>query len=481
MSISKKYSLSKPFQFFEELSLIPHGSGNMVGISNYCKDFAEERGLKVIQDEDLNLLIFKPATPGYEDVDTLILQGHMDMVCEKTADSNFDFEKDGLELESDGVNIWAKNTTLGADNGIAIAMGLAIMDDNSIEHGPLEFIFTVDEENGLNGAKSIDLTPLKGRKLINLDSEEDYMILTSCAGGAVVQGNVEMVLEEARGISYSLVLEGLKGGHSGMEIHKELGNSNILMGRILDFINQNIDLKIIGLAGGKLDNVITSRTESKLLVNSSEEECFVNSVKEIELLLQNELELGAPDLKIVLTKLSEKSEVVIDEKSKITVLNALMNLPNGVQHMSLGIEGMVETSLNLGVMELSGTNFKFEFSIRSSKETAKQHLVRRVVVFTEYLGGIAQVLGGYPGWEYRVDSPLRDMVAKVYEECFDIKPEIGAIHAGLECGLLSDKIENLDCISIGPNLKDVHSVNEIMEIASVEKIWKLVLGVLKNK
>lgn len=481
MSITMKYNLSKPFHFFEEFSKIPHGSGDMERISNYCKNFAEERGLKVIQDKDYNLLIFKEATAGYEDHDTIILQGHLDMVCEKVPGSEFDFKNDSLILESDGIDIWAKGTTLGADNGIAIAMSLAIMDDSEMSHGPLEFIFTVDEENGLNGAKSIDLSPLKGKKLINLDSEEDSTILTSCAGGAIIQCLLPMVRTEVAGYAYELVIDGMKGGHSGIEINREHGNSNVLMGRVLDLLDDIITLNVVAAVGGKVGNVITSHTRTNLVVKTKDVEKFESRVQWIETLLKKEMELSAPDLSINFNKGEMTTEDVLDGHSKEIMLNSLMNLPNGVQSMSLSIDGMVETSLNMGVLNLDGEYLEVLFSVRSSVGSAKEQMLRKITSLIEFMGGKTSILSAYPGWEYRVDSPLRDMVASVYESTFGNKPHIGAIHAGLECGLLSDKVEDLDCISIGPNLRDVHSVKEIMNIASVEKVWKLLLGVLSFK
>lgn len=481
MSITKKYNLSAPFHFFEEFSKIPHGSGNMEGISNYCKEFAEVRGMRVIQDKDYNLLIFKEATSGYENEDTIVLQGHMDMVCEKVPGSDFDFSNDSIQIESDGVNIWANGTTLGGDNGIAIAMSLAIMDSENMPHGPLEFIFTVDEENGLNGAKSIDLSPLQGRKLINLDSEDDTTILTSCAGGANVQCMLPVERVNVSGLLFELVIDGMKGGHSGIEIAKEHGNSNVLMGRVLDLLDDHVELHILEASGGKVGNVITSYTTAKILVKSEQELKFTEAIERVEQMLKKEFVLAAPELLIKAEKIEETSKECMNGRSKEVMINALMNLPNGVQAMSLGIPGMVETSLNMGIMELSSNNLEILFSVRSSVSTAKEQMVRRITSLVEFMGGKTSVLSQYPAWEYRVDSPLRDMVAKVYLDIFGIDANIGAIHAGLECGLLTDKVEGLDCISIGPNLKDVHSIKESMNIESVEKVWKLLQGVLATK
>lgn len=481
MSVLEQFNLSAPFHYFEEISKIPHGSGDMERISNYCKKFAEDRGHRVIQDEDFNILIFKDATPGYENVDTIILQGHMDMVCEKVAGSNFDFKKDSLELDTDGINIWAKGTTLGADNGIAIAMCLAILDDKNMQHGPLEMIFTVDEENGLNGAASVDLSSLKGKKMINLDSEEDHMILTSCAGGAVIFGNVTGTFEGCQGMEYTLVLEGLKGGHSGIEIHKELGNAHVLLGRVLHHLDKQVTLNIITAQGGTLPNVIPNRAEVRILIQENQEVLFLAQVKEIESIIQNELMLNEKDFRITITKGGKIEEKTLTSSSKQNLLNGLMNFPSGVQHRSLSIEGLVETSLNMGVFHMKDGVITYGFNIRSAKESAKKYLMDRLTSMIEFMDGEAVLDGEYPGWEYRVESSLRDMAVEVYRETFHKEAEIGAVHAGLECGLFMDKIKDLDCISIGPNLKQVHSVNESMEIASVERVWKFLQNILATQ
>lgn len=485
MSIFKEYNLSTPFKFFEEFSMIPHGSGDMEQISNYCKKFAEDRGHGVIQDNDLNIIVFKEASPGYEDVDTIILQGHLDMVCEKVAGSNFDFKKDSLKLMTDGINVWADGTTLGADNGIAIAMMLAILDDKTMAHGPLEMIMTVDEENGLNGAASVDLSSLKGKKLINLDSEEDHMILTSCAGGVTLECEIPITTRRESGATYELVVEGLLGGHSGIQINEGLANAHQILGRVLLALDEQVDIKILGVLGGKTANVIPNRATVSFFVEEDEDSMNQMDVEHLVELMSYEIgnELIKDSGVRITVEYSKKTEefYVYDDESKNKLINLLVNGPNGVQKMSESIEGLVETSLNFGVLSADEKGINFVYSIRSSVESSKLYLLERSKYFVESLGGTSEVKNQYPGWEFKADSKLREYMIMAYEKCFGETPEIGAIHAGLECGLLASKIKGLDCVSIGPNLKDVHSVKEIMEVASVEKVWIWLQEVLKTK
>lgn len=479
MSILKGYEPKEPLRFFEELCAIPHGSRNMKEISDYCVEFAKERGLEVIQDSYYNVIITKEATEGYEEQDTIILQGHMDMVCEKVVGSDFDFMKDGLILETDGEWIWAKDTTLGGDDGAAIAISLAILDAKDIPHPKIEAVFTVDEEIGLLGAQAIDLSVLTGKKLINIDSEDDSQVLTSCAGGTFLEGRIPLVYEEAEGLEYVIELKGLLGGHSGAEIHKGRGNSNQLMGRILLALNEYVE--IVDVHGGNANNVIPSHTTCVVLVKDEYEPAMLEALKSIEAEIQDEYILTDSGLHVLATANVKKSAKVCDARSKLLLMCTLMNLPNGIQSMSAAIPGLVETSLNMGVCMVEDNELVVVYNIRSSKETAKQYLKKRTIAMVESLGGQTSEKGDYPGWEYKIDSVLRDTVVKVYTKIFDKEPLITAVHAGLECGLFGKKIEGLDCVSVGPNLEDIHSFNERMEIASVERIWKLILGVLAEK
>lgn len=472
----------EPLRFFEELCMIPHGSGNTKAISDYCVSFAEERNLQVIQDDWNNIIIIKEATSGYENEEAVIIQGHLDMVCEKTEDSDFDFLQDSLELETDGEWIWAKNTTLGGDDGIAIAMALAVLDSKKLSHPRIEAVFTVDEEIGLLGAAAIDLSMLTGKKLINIDSEDDTQILTSCAGGIFLEGTIPVSHVTSVGVEYELTLKGLLGGHSGAEIHKGRGNSNVLMGRILFAVSEVVD--IVTVNGGNAHNVIPSQTIARVVVSKGYEQAMLKKLAAVIKEIQKEyviadggvyLEFKAMDSEIA------NDVAVLDEKSKMILVNTLMNLPNGIQSMSMAIPGLVETSLNLGVLSMTAEHILLKYNIRSSVESAKYYLGNRTVAMIEMMGGTGQINGDYPGWEYLVYSPLREQVVKVYTKVFGKEPIIGAIHAGLECGLFASKIEDLDCVSIGPNLMEIHSVNERMEVSSAEKIWKLLIMVLEQK
>lgn len=479
MEILSGYEPKAPLRFFEELCAIPHGSKNTKAISEYCVQFAKKRGLDVIQDDMNNVIITKKATPGYENEVGIIIQGHLDMVCVKTVDSNIDFMQDGLVLETDGSILWAKDTSLGGDDGIAIAMALAVLDADDIKHPQIEAIFTVDEEIGLLGAQYIDLSSITGKRLINIDSEDDSQILTSCAGGTFIEGVIPVKRVAYTGVEAILELKGLQGGHSGAEIHKERGNSNALMGRVLYHLKDLIE--ICEVNGGTATNVIPSRTVSTILFHKSNAEVVQQNLQDIVEVLKKEYIIAEPNISLTLTINSENTRAVIDEESKRFLLNALMNLPNGVQARSLAIADLVETSLNLGIFNTMEDRMVLNYSIRSSVESAKEYLVERISVMVELMSGSTEVKGDYPGWEYRLDSPLRDSMIKVYTDLFGKEPIIAAIHAGLECGLFSAKIEDLDCVSIGPNLHDIHSVNERMELASVSRIWDLLLGVLKMK
>ena len=482
MRVLENLKPEKVFFFFEEIAGIPHGSGNVQALSDYCVEFAKERGLWVKQDEMGNVIIRKEASAGYENEDILILQGHIDMVCEKTIESDIDFAKDGLKLCTDGKMLWADGTTLGGDDGIAVAYAMAVLDDKTLKHPMLEVIFTVDEEIGLLGAAGLDMTELKGRKLINLDSEEEGILWTSCAGGLSLECEIPMEYEEKTGILCEIDLSGCKGGHSGTEIHKGRLNSNKGMGRLLDALEQNGDCEIVSLEGGTKDNAIPRFTNGKILVKD------VETAKAVALQVQQELRgeyAGKEDeLVIVIKTVSGQTEsaTCLTKNSKGKVINALMNMPDGVQAMSADVEGLVETSLNMGVMKLKESGiFEMHFAIRSSKETAKMYLTRRCIALVELMGGECKIYGNYPGWEYRRESSLRDTFVTVYEKLYGKKPVCEGIHAGLECGLFAGKVADMDCISLGPNMYDVHTAQERLDVESVARTWDLLLEVLAYK
>jgi len=478
MAVLSHLEPKRVFEIFEDICRVPHGSGNIWQVSNYCADFARQRGLEFIQDELGNVIIFAPGTPGYEQAEPVILQGHMDMVCVKTPDCPLDLTKDGLELYVDGDYVRAKNTSLGADNGIAVAMALAIIDSPELAHPPIEALLTVDEETGLFGAAGVDLTPLKGNKLINMDSEEEGVFTVSCAGGVRVNCVLPVEWEETALTACGVSVEGLLGGHSGIEINKGRGNANKLMGRVLAAVEAKTAVQLAELEGGTADNVIARACKAVVCV--ADFEAAAAAAAEVEAVLRAELADTDPGVRVVVEKLAEAPAKAVTAADTAKLVRALQALPQGVQAMSKSIEGLVQTSLNMGQLNLKEDAAEIRFSLRSSVTAEKADLLRQVEGVIVGEGGSITTDGDYPAWEYREDSPLRDLFIQVYTDQYGKAPKVEAIHAGLECGLLSGKRPALDCISIGPDLQAVHSVDEKLSISSTQRVWKLVLEVLKR-
>lgn len=481
MRVCEQLEPKKVFAYFEDICQIPHGSRNTKAISDYCVSFAESHGLKFIQDEDNNVIIFKDASPGYEGSEPIIIQGHLDMVCEKESGTDIDFEKDGLRLYVDGDFLKAEGTTLGGDDGIAVAYALAILDDDSLCHPPLEIVFTVDEEIGMLGAETMDLSMLKGRKLLNIDSDVEGVFLTSCAGGLQATCEIPVSRIQAEGVSYEVKICGLQGGHSGSEIDKEHGNAIRLLGRALDTLNKDVPFAIEHIEGGLKDNAIPREATAVVLVESEEagEELCANAGA-LEQTLQKEFSVSDPGIKVSCHKLEKGIKPVLHGKSASKILFFLRMMPNGVQNMSMDIAGLVETSLNAGIMRLTEDTFTVCFAVRSSVTSRKRDIADCLTFLTEFLGGEITVGGDYPAWEYKADSAMREIMAETYRSLFGEEPKIEAIHAGLECGLFSGKIPDLDCISFGPNNYDIHTPKERLSISSTEKIWKLIVEFLKR-
>lgn len=469
------------FKFFEEICGIPHGSGNMGRISDYLVDFARKRNLEVIQDELKNVIIIKEAAPGYEDAEPVIIQGHMDMVAVKKADCDIDFSKDGLDLRVDGDYIYAEGTSLGGDDGIAVAYGLALLDAEDILHPRLEVVITTDEEIGLLGAGGIDLSMLKGRTLINLDSEDEGIFLTSCAGGGRVECRIPVTFENRTGAGYEISLEGLLGGHSGVEINKERGNANVLLGRILTAALKEADVSVVSMGGGIADNVIAKEAKAVVVVEKEDCKAFEECVSNLEKAVQGELSTKDPGVRIRLTTLEEKEYRALSRESMKKAAAGLFLMPGGVQAMSAEIDGLVQTSLNLGILSMDEEAVCLDFSVRSSVKSEKEMLVAKIESLAGLLGGTAEVSGEYPAWEYKKDSRIRGIMVDVYREMYGKEPVIEAIHAGLECGILSVKAPGLDCISLGPDMLDIHSVQEKLSISSTKRVWEFLLEVLKRK
>lgn len=466
--------------YFEEICAIPHGSGDIVKISNYLVDFADSHHLKCEQDDLGNVVIYKPATAGYENAPTVILQGHMDMVCEKRPDVEHDFTKDGLKLSVENGYISANGTTLGGDDGIAVAYGLALLESTDIPHPALEVVITVDEEIGLLGADGLDCSILNGKCMINLDSEAEGSIWVSCAGGGTAESHLPVQRGEAEGEKVQVKIHGLLGGHSGAEIDKNRANANILMGSYLYALKKYVDFEIISLEGGTKDNAITRECNAQLLIAAEEMDALKTFSDEWQSKLREEYTGSDENITITVTDCGSSKEWVLFPGSREKVLFFLNQIPFGIRKMSGSIEGLVETSSNLGVMKLEENEFYVCNSVRSSVGSAKMVLLDKIEHLTEFLGGEFVTNGMYPAWEYRKESPLRDKMVAVYEEMYGKKPEVVAIHAGLECGLFYEKIKGLDCVSVGPNMKDIHTSEELLDIASTERVWKYLLKVLES-
>lgn len=465
------------FRFFEEICSIPHGSGNVDLLSDYLVAFAKERGLSWRQDAMKNVIISREASPGYEKKEGIILQGHMDMVAVKKPDCAIDMRTQGIKVMVDGDYICAEDTSLGGDDGIAVAYALAILDDDSLPHPHLDVVITVDEEVGMDGAKALDLSDVRGTRLLNLDSEEEGYFLAGCAGGASVKHTFPVIWTERKGTLYTCKICGLMGGHSGGEIHKERGNANSLMGRLLQRFSEAADIGISALEGGLADNAIPREAVLRFVASEQERE-LEQAAKEFEKELQAELAAKDPGVRIEMTREGEEVCRCLSAACGEKVREFLLLLPNGVQAMSADMHGLVQTSLNNGIMKLDEKEFSVVTSVRSSVASEKQALITKVTTLTKVLGGSVEITGDYPGWTYRKESPFRDLCVKVYEEMYGKKPVIQAIHAGVECGILLEKRPDLDCISLGPDMRDIHTTEEKLSISSAKRVWEYVCRVL---
>ena len=464
------------FRFFEELCAIPHGSSNTKAVSDWLMDFARERGLEAYQDGLNNVIIIKEATSGYESAEPVILQGHMDMVCEKAPGCAKDMEKEGLDLAVDGDAVYAEGTTLGGDDGIAVAMALAILDADDIPHPRLEAVFTVDEEIGMLGATALDVSMLRGRRMLNLDSEEEGVFTVGCAGGNLTQCTLPLTRAPYAGKALTVTVGGLRGGHSGAEIDKGLGNANMLMGRLLYAASRKAELRLVEVNGGLKDNAIPRETVATLV--TTDPEAVLAVCRELDAQLKNEYRTTDPN--VFVTAAESTASLPMDDDTTRRVLCFLTCAPNGIQAMSADMPGLVQTSLNLGILKTEKDAVIASFCVRSSIDGQKQMLVERLTCMTEAFGGTVEVFGDYSGWEYRPDSPLRELLVEVFTQQYGHAPRIEAIHAGVECGIFSGKLPGLDCVSMGPDLTEIHTCREKLYISSVQRLWTMVLETLKR-
>ena len=465
------------FSYFEQLCAIPHGSGNTKMISDFLVAFAKEQGLRYVQDEHNNVIIFKDGSKGYEDHPTVILQGHIDMVTEKDPDCPIDMQTEGLDITHDGEYVFAKGTTLGGDNGIAVAFAMALLADKDAVHPPLEVLLTVDEEIGMLGADAADLSMLKGRTLINMDSEEEGIFTVSCAGGVSTVTTLPVQRHAVYGPCIRLSVDGLQGGHSGVEIHKNRANANKVMGELLSRVQKVMPLCLTSFSGGSKDNAIP-RSCTVTAVMLGMDPAPINEIIEN---LQQEIRAQYDEPEAVITgeNIDALGGNALSTEETAKVIAMLCAVPNGVQEMSKDIAGLVQTSLNLGIAKL-GESFEMVISVRSSVNAEKLALVERLEELAKFHGAEFGCNGDYPAWEYKADSRLRDTLVNIYRRMFQTEPQVVAIHAGLECGLLSEKLPGLDCISIGPNMYDIHTSRERLHIASAQRTWEFVQQILKE-
>lgn len=468
------------FYYFQEICGIPHGSGNTKEISDYCVRFAKEHGLEYYQDELNNVIIIREAAPGYESHRPYVIQGHLDMVCEQEKGRNMDFANEGLELYEEKGFLKARGTTLGADDGIAVAYMLALLEKEDLKSPRIEAVFTTEEETGMDGAKGIDLSPLQGKDMLNLDSEEEGIFLCGCAGGLVGACDFDLAFRSEKGMSVNLTVGGLEGGHSGSEIDKEHGNAILLLGRVLRELRNKCPLYLEKLKGGVKNNAIPREAKASFLISPQDRDLCVEYAGELENTLKQEYKNTEKDLHILLEFKEVSVREVLEPQCQQRILDFLYLAPNGVQHTNTDIRGLVETSLNAGIMESDRQRFHISFSIRSSVKSRKELVSRKLKCLAEALGGHYTATGDYPAWEYRSQSPLRENMCSVYEELFGEKPQITVIHAGLECGLFAEKIPDLDCVSFGPQIDDIHTPREKLSIKSTEKIWEFLIRFLEK-
>lgn len=472
--------MSSIFTYFEEISNVPRCSGNEKGISDYLVSFAKKHNLEVIQDDVYNVIIKKPATQGFENAPGVILQGHMDMVCVKTKDKVHDFTKDPIKLKYMDDMVYADGTSLGADNGIAVAMAMAVLTDENAKHPFLEVIITVDEESGMTGAKNINPDYITGKTMINLDSEEEGKLLVSCAGGlrtAIdVDGDWENASSESK--NFTIRVNGLLGGHSGIDIDKERGNANKILGRILSDIYSKAAFGLAHLAGGSKDNVIPSEAEATILISLDKLHIIEEKIIKWNKILKNEYKVSDPDVTVTL----EEPTTIYKKVSSVTeeVLNLLVAVPNGMQAMSTSIDGLVESSSNLGVLTTTEKGFRLTFSIRSSVSSRKDRIKEQIKAIAKLSGVDFVANSEYPSWEYNPNSEIREICIRVYNEMYGKEPEIVAFHAGVECGLFGEKFPDLDMISMGADAFDAHTTNEHVSISSTNRTYEYLLAILEQ-
>lgn len=461
-------NLKSVMHYFEEISSIPRGSGNTDRICDYCVNFAKEHDLKYYRDEHNNCIIEKSSGSG----ESVILQGHIDMVCEKTEDCTVDMENEGLRLKNDGEYIWADKTTLGGDDGIAVAMILAILASDDLTLPPIYAVLTSDEEIGMLGAQAIDMSGVRAKRLINIDSEEEGVFTVGCAGGCTAVCGIPVDRHLAEGDVYTIKIGGLTGGHSGTEINRGRLNAINLLCRVL----KDADAEISRIEGGGKDNAIAVSAFAEVIGGDN----ILSLGERFEKIFSAEAPYEDKNVYVKTEKVGRNTFSVLDKSSSERAVNMLISLPNGVQTMSTEIDGLVRTSLNMGILKTESDNVSVSFCVRSMLGSEKKMLLDKIDAVAGAFGGDVKISGDYPAWEYSGDSRLCRIMTDVFRKQYKKEPKIEAIHAGLECGLFCGKIENLECVSIGPDISDIHTPKEKLDIKSTERVWNFLLDVLEQ-
>jgi len=481
MNVLDHLGCDKVFYYFEAICDIPHGSFHEKALSDYIVAFAKERGLYCRQDARHNVVVKKPGTAGFEKSPALIIQGHIDMVCEKNADTEHDFLTEPLKLYIDGDDIKARGTTLGADNGIAVAYMLALLDAEHIEHPPLECVFTVEEEIGMGGATDLDAFDLEGRRFLNMDTEEEGYLMVSCCGGRRMRMYLpaERVAAPANKKTFALRIRGLKGGHSGADIHLQRASANVLMGRLLLELREKIGYDLVKVNGGNMDNAICREAEAILMIDPAKEAETKELLSEIQKVFWDEYKDRESDILMTMEE-AEGAVKVLTAEVRDHIIALLKLLPYGVQTMDTNMEGLVESSSNIGIVRTEEDHIFIDNAVRGSVESRKEAICKKIEVLGALCGAKVVGVNDYPGWVYNPDSELLKIFKEAWTEKFGVEPKVVAIHAGLECGLFAKKIPGLDLISLGPDMHDVHTPDERLSISSTIRVWEYLKDVLKK-
>ena len=476
MSNLKDIEPQDVFHWFYELNQIPRCSGNEKRISDFLVSFAKERNLEVYQDEIYNVIIKKQASEGYETSAPVIIQGHMDMVCISGEGSNHDFTKDPIEMIVEGDIMRANNTTLGGDDGIAVAYGLSILDSKTLKHPPIELLITTNEETGMDGALSLTNKHLSGKILLNIDSEEEGIFLVSCAGGANKITTFKIEKEEKKEKGLEIIVSGLKGGHSGMEIIKQRANAIKLLGRILGQCNEEFNIRLSGIAGGTKHNAIPG--DARAVISTNDTKGVTGYIENLAKDLKEEYRVEDSGLSVEV-KEAQVEEVYAKGLSD-DIIDYILMVPDGVQYMSKDIQGLVQTSLNNAIIEEADGHVQITASVRSASSSSLREILDILTVIARRTNAVTDERNSYPAWQYDKDSKIREKAVKVYEEMFGKEPQVTAIHAGLECGVLKEILPETDMISFGPNLYDVHTEKEHLSISSVQRVWAFLIKLIEE-